>query len=492
MTNQRSNKYTRAEGSFEYITSKVLDEIRKGLNKNQYASISATYSDHVFAEIYTEDPVTYIGTTEVFKIPFTIDNDDNMTLGEATPAKEVKTFESTKMGLFVNKNEEKREVTGPVELPGCPDCDYKRGEKIRSVEEVQGFCNAFDNFKMADEMHLYGATGKLVGKVIDHWTLDREETYTNIVGETVILPQGTWMATTKITDDETWKKVQDGTYKGYSGTYLSKKDADALYKTITASKCESDYGAMVLASANKRVLIKDLEDPTPVTISIVDNPCVPNAIFTSVKTCPTTSQKAGRSISDSTLITLQKAHDKAQSALDNVKKLLKKAEGERPSADKEVDDMDEKELAQLVGDTIDKKFDEKVKPISEKIEAIEEKLPEADKKTDPPGKTTPGSEAIKCTKCDHEIKGAAKFCPECGDQILQEGEKPAEKIEDNPVIKSILDQQGKISEKLGIPVASQKMKGQDEDDDEGAGSTKSDEDFYAQAGLKRNGRPKDE
>ncbi|KAF5028792.1 hypothetical protein DSECCO2_655360 [anaerobic digester metagenome] len=154
--------------------------------------------------------------------------------------------------------------------------------------------------------------------------------------------------------------------------------------------------------------------------------------------------------------------------------------------------MDEKELAQLVGDTIDKKFDEKVKPISEKIEAIEEKLPEADKKTDPPGKTTPGSEAIKCTKCDHEIKGAAKFCPECGDQILQEGEKPAEKIEDNPVIKSILDQQGKINEKLGIPPVSQKIEGQDEDDDEGAGSTKSDEDFDAQAGLKRNGRPKDE
>lgn len=486
MTNQRSKKYARADGSFEYITSLVLDEIRKGLSKNQYASIPATYPDHVFAEIYTEDPVTYTGTTEVFKIPFSIDADGNVILGEATPAKEVKTFESTKMGLFVQKNDAKREVTGPVELPGCPDCDAKRGEKIRSVEEVAGFCNAFDDFKMADEMHLYGATGKLVGKVIDHWTLKEEESYTNIVGETVILPKGTWMATTKITDDATWKKVEDGTYKGYSGTYLSKKDAEELKKTLTASKSESDYGAMVLACANKRVLIKDLEDPTPVTISIVDNPCVPNAIFTSVKALQT-SQKAGRSISNSTLSTLQKAHDTAQNALDNVKKLLKKAEGERPEAKKEVEDMDEKELAKIVGDTVDKKFDEKVKPISEKIDEIEKKLPEA-KKTDPPG--NPGKSAIKCTKCEHEIKEAAKFCPECGDQILQEGEKPAEKLEDNPVIKGILETQNKISEKLGIPAESQKIDGQEGDPTDPA--KKSDDDFYAQAGVKRNGRPKDE
>nr|WP_319372461.1 XkdF-like putative serine protease domain-containing protein [uncultured Methanobacterium sp.] len=486
MTNQKSRKYARADGSFEYITSLVLDAIKKGLSKNQYASIPATYPDHVFAEIYTEDPVTYTGSTEVFKIPFSIDTDGNVTLGEATPAKEVKTFESTKMGLFVQKNDAKREVTGPVELPGCPDCDYKRGEKIRSVEEVAGFCNAFDNFKIADEMHLYGATGKRVGDVTKHWTIENDETYTNIIGQQVTLPRGTWMATTKITDDETWKKVEDGTYKGYSGTYLSKKDADELKKTLTASKNESNFGQTVLASANKRVLIKDLEEPTPVTISIVDNPCVPNAIFTSVKACQT-SQKAGRSISNSTLSTLQKAHDTAQNALDNVKKLLKKAEGERPSADKEVDDMDEKELATLVGDTVDKKFDEKVKPISEKIEAMEKKLPEV-KKANPPG--NPGKTAIKCTKCEHEIKGAAKFCPECGDQILHEGEKPAEKLEDNPVIKGILESQKKITEKLGIPPESQKIEGQEDDPVDPA--KKSDDDFYAQAGIKRSGRPKDE
>jgi len=487
LTKQRSRKYARADGSFEDIRSKVIEAVQNGLDKNQYVSIPATYPDHVFAEIYSEDPVTYKGKTEVFKIPFSIDNEGNVTLGEATPAKEVKTFESLKMGLFVNKNDAKREVTGPVELPGCPDCDHKRGEKIRSVEEVAGFCNAFDNFKMADEMHLYGATGKLVGKVIDHWTLDTEESYTNIVGETVILPKGTWMATTKITDDATWKKVEDGTYKGYSGTYLSKKDADELYKTITASKCESDFGSAILASANKRVLIKDLDDPTPVTISIVDNPCVPNAIFTSVKTCQT-AQKAGRSISNSTLSTLQKAHDTAQNALDNVKKLLKKAEGERPSADKEVDDMDEKELAKLVGETVDKKFDEKVKPISEKIESIEKKLPEST--TGDPGGNSGNPAAIKCTKCEHEIKEAAKFCPECGDQILQEGEKPAEKLEDNPVIKGMLETQQKMAEKLGIPAESQKIDGQEDDPVDPA--KKSDDDFWSQAGLKRNGRPKDE
>lgn len=480
-------------GSYRDVENKLRGAINEKYNSGPAGNKVSTWP----VDIIPDPPITAGETiienydmNKYFKMSFEFDEEGKIILGDAVEVTQTLTYDPVEKGLFVTKDDVKQEVTGPVMLPGCADCDFKRGEKIFSEDEVAKFCEEYDKYRIADEMHLFGETGNQIGTSIKNWTLKSEETYTNVKGESVTLPKGTWMSTVKITDDDVWQKIEDGTYKGFSGTYLPREHATQLMEKITASKSMNpllDYLESV-----KRTLIKDIDDPVPPIVAIVDNPCVPNAIFTSVKTCPTTSQKAGRSISDSTLITLQKAHDKAQSALDNVKKLLKKAEGERPEATKEVDDMDEKELAQLVGDTVDKKFDEKVKPISEKIEAIEEKLPEADKKTDPPGKTTPGSEAIKCTKCDHEIKGAAKFCPECGDQILQEGEKPAEKIEDNPVIKSILETQNKISEKLGIPPVSQKIEGQDEDDDEGAGSTKSDEDFYAQAGLKRNGRPKDE
>ncbi len=483
----KSRKRATAPGSYRDVENKLRGAINEKyttspdpeMNKNDVSlwpvdiiPDQMIVSGQVVIENYSLD--------KYFKLPFTFNQDGTTTLGEAKEVQQTLTYDPVEKGLFVEKDDVKQEVTGPVMLPGCADCDFKRGEKIFTEDEVAKFCEEYDKYRIADEMHLFGETGKQIGTSIKNWTLKKEETYTNVKGESVNLPKGTWMSTVKITDEEVWNKIEDGTYKGFSGTYLPRDHATQLMEKITASKSMDpllDY-----LESFKRTLIKDIDDPVPPIVAIVDNPCVPNAIFTSVKTCQT-SQKAGRSISNSTLSTLQKAHDTAQNALDNVKKLLKKAEGERPSANKEVDDMDEKELAKLVGDTVDKKFDEKIKPISEKMEEIEGKLPEADKKTDPP-------EAIKCTKCDHEIKGAAKFCPECGDQILQEGEKAAEKLEDNPVIKGILETQNKISEKLGIPAESQKIDGQEGDPTDPA--KKSDDDFYAQAGVKRNGRPKDE
>lgn len=483
----KSRKRATAPGSYRDVENKLRGAINEKyttspdpeMNKNDVSlwpvdiiPDQMIVSGQVVIENYSLD--------KYFKLPFTFNQDGTTTLGEAKEVQQTLTYDPVEKGLFVEKDDVKQEVTGPVMLPGCADCDFKRGEKIFTEDEVAKFCEEYDKYRIADEMHLFGETGKQIGTSIKNWTLKKEETYTNVKGESVNLPKGTWMSTVKITDEEVWNKIEDGTYKGFSGTYLPRDHATQLMEKITASKSMDpllDY-----LESFKRTLIKDIDDPVPPIVAIVDNPCVPNAIFTSVKTCPT-SQKAGRSISNSTLSTLQKAHDTAQNALDNVKKLLKKAEGERPSANKEVDDMDEKELAKLVGDTVDQKFDEKIKPISEKMEEIEGKLPEADKKTDPP-------EAIKCTKCDHEIKGAAKFCPECGDQILQEGEKAAEKLEDNPIIKGILETQNKISEKLGIPAESQKIDGQEGDPTDPA--KKSDDDFYAQAGVKRNGRPKDE
>jgi len=487
LTKQKSHKRMTTPGSYREVENKLRAAINEKYNVGPGANKVSTWP----ADIIPDPPITAgaviienYDDNKYYKALFNFDEEGKTTLEDAVEVTQTLTYDPVEKGLFVTKDDVKQEVTGPVMLPGCADCDFKRGEKIFSEDEVAKFCEEYDKYRIADEMHLFGATGNQIGTSMKNWTLKGEETYTNVKGESVILPKGTWMSTVKITDEDVWQKIEDGTYKGFSGTYLPREHANQLMEKITASKSMNpllDYLESV-----KRTLIKDIVDPVPPIVAIVDNPCVPNAIFTSVKACQT-SKKAGRSISNSTLSTLQKAHDTAQNALDNVKKLLKKAEGERPSADKEVDDMDEKELATVVGDVVDKKFDEKIKPISEKMEEIEGKLPEA-KKTVPPG--TPGKTAIKCTKCEHEIKESAKFCPECGDQILQEGEKPAEKLEDNPVIKGLLEGQKKITEKLGIPPESQKIDGQEGDPKDPA--KKGDDDFYAQAGIKRSGRPKDE
>jgi len=302
-----------------------------------------------------------------YKVPFQTDADGNFTLGEKNEVKPIVTYDPVQKGMFVFKDDVKREVTSPVMLPGCADCDFERGEKIFTEEEVSSFCNIYDTyFRLADKMHVFGATGEIIGQSIKNWTLDKEETYTNILGETVTLPKGTWMTTIKITDDTTWQQVENGTLKGCSGTYISRKNADKLLEKLTANKIDFSYDLNVFESAVKRVLIKDLEDPVPVTISLVDRPCVPNAVFTSVKACPTSS-KAGRSISNATLDKIQSTYDKITASVDNLKELIDKAKGERPQEKEEID-MNKEELEQLL--------DEKIVSITEKVEAIEKKLPE--------------------------------------------------------------------------------------------------------------------
>lgn len=491
-----SVKFAYPQGSFEELKDNLRNTIKEGLDGTYYVYVKATYLDHVVADIAREDPITFnYQDLGLFDIPYSIDNAGSITLGtDITQVQEVKTFEAIKVGQFVQKDDAKRLVTGPVELPGCPDCDYAAGEKIRSTEEVEGFCHSFNDFRISDEMHLFGATGNKIGYAVENWTLKEEITTKNIKGEDVTLPIGTWMATVKVEDDDTWNKIQNGTYQGFSATYLSATDAQKLKDTLSANK-SADIGAAILTSAKSRTLIKDLVDPIPVTVSIVTTPCVPNAIFQSVKSCPVknkhdSSNKAGRQLSDSNYGKLQSVLDLIKKAGDNAKELLNIGESEREDplntdgtvidankSNKEVEDMDEKELGELIG----KKFKEGIEPITERLDKLEGS-----------GKQDPGETAIKCTKCKHEINESNKFCPECGDEIKaeegSESTKSADKIEENPVIKGINDRLNQVVKVLGIEPKSDKIDGQEEPAEEGA-SKSIDAAFYEAAGLKMNGRP---
>ena len=248
------------------------------------------------------------------------------------------------MEPFVLKDDAKQLVTGAVAVPGCPDCDYSRGEKILSIDEIEGMVHWFNTFsRKSDVMHTYNSNGTTVGDTVENWTLKQPMTVKNILGKTRTYPKGTWMSTTKITDDKTWNQVQDGTLRGYSATYMSK---DAAKEFV----------------ANKRTLIADLDDPVPVLVSIVDNPCVEDAIFCSIKQdAPPEpdpeisevlykSEKAGRKISNATL-------KKITDAFETMKTLINDALTERgeTGADKNVledIDMDEEQLTKLVREAV--------------------------------------------------------------------------------------------------------------------------------------------
>jgi hypothetical protein len=407
-----SKKRATAPGSYNDVQNKLRAAINEKFQSDpnfNKSDVSYWPVDIIPDQIISAGQVVVENYTldKYYKIPFTFNQDGTTTLGEPVEVQQTLTYDPVEKGLFVKKDEAKQLVSGPVAIPGCADCDYEAGEKILTADEIEEFVHAFNTkFRLSDKMHVFTTTGELIGETVENWTTKEESTVKNILGEEVTLPEGTWMTTIKVTDKATWDKIEDGTYKGFSAAYLSESDANNLLDAITASKSMQPYKDYV--GANKRVLIKDLENPVPVTVSIVDRPCVSNAIFTSVKACPS-SGKAGRSISNVTHETLQAAYDAGKQTLDNLKSLLDKAKGERQTS--EEIDMNKEELGQLM--------DEKLTPLKEDIDGVKKSVKKLED-GDPGGNP---ATVVKCTKCDHDLGEADKFCPECGDKI--EG-KPTE------------------------------------------------------------------
>ena len=140
--------------------------------------------------------------------------------------------------------------------------------------------------------------------------------------------------------------------------------------------------------ASKRTLIADLEDPVPVLVSLVDQPCVEDAIFCSIKQdAESEAEKAGRKISNATL-------KKIQDAFDNIKTLINDALTERGvevtgEADKndllEELNMDEEKLTELVREAVkaelESQQEQEAEETTEELEAeeeVEEEAEEAD------------------------------------------------------------------------------------------------------------------
>lgn len=148
--------------------------------------------------------------------------------------------------MIIKVDKHQRIVTGPVLVPDEYDLDGDILTKDQ-IEEVA--YNFMENYQNIDILHRF----KNVAKPVESFIL-REDT---VIGD-VELPEGTWILSAKVYDDDTWKGIVQGKYQGFS---------------ITA-----------IPAAMKKTTLEDIGWPFEVvTVSIVDRPAVPKARYLSIK-----------------------------------------------------------------------------------------------------------------------------------------------------------------------------------------------------------------
>lgn len=159
----------------------------------------------------------------------------------------------------------------PVFIPRYPDCECKLGEKPLTSEQIKQLCQEYQQYGLVDQDHKYFINHKTVGTPLNYELLTENTTITRYNGTKYTYPKGTWIQTLQITDPVTIQGIRTGKLTGTSATTIERDRIPILLKGISTK-----------AHTIQRVFISDLKDPVTVTISIVDKPCVREAVFIEV------------------------------------------------------------------------------------------------------------------------------------------------------------------------------------------------------------------
>ncbi len=187
-------------------------------------------------------------------------------------------------GPIFKKNTKQRIVYAAVLVPGEPDYDYEKGEKILTAEEIEYVAHKWlEDYGNIDYMHGLNNVAKPVETYILPFDWEVE-----IAGEKTNLPKGTWVLAGKVTNDKAWKEVEEGKLTGFSIMGIQ----NTVLKNILKDAAENKQVGKSFEAAMKKTLLRDLgEDWIVPFVSLVDEPCVPKAKFFAIKAKEEEAQK---------------------------------------------------------------------------------------------------------------------------------------------------------------------------------------------------------
>ena len=178
--------------------------------------------------------------------------------------------------MYINKlTDGTVELTAPVLIPNAKDCDYENGETPLTASQIRAFKESYDKYGFVDHEHGLTKDGRKIGEPSQSLLLDHDTTFTLYDGTTQTYPNGTWMLTTHITDEEAISEAMKGYYTGYSPSILPKASAD---KYLEALKANGSCSCKNISSMGNS-LIKDVPDPVVLSVSLTKQPCLHESKF---------------------------------------------------------------------------------------------------------------------------------------------------------------------------------------------------------------------
>ena len=169
-------------------------------------------------------------------------------------------------------------LTAPVLIPYAKDCDYENGETPLNPTQILAFKNSYDKYGFVDHEHGLTRDGRKIGEPSQSIILDHDTTFTTFDGTLTNYPEGTWLLTTHITDDEAISEAMKGYYTGYSPSILPRESADK-YLAALKSGHGDDCACKNQISSMGNSLIKDVPDPVVLSVSLTRQPCLHESKF---------------------------------------------------------------------------------------------------------------------------------------------------------------------------------------------------------------------
>lgn len=178
--------------------------------------------------------------------------------------------------MYINKlTDGTINLTAPVLIPYARDCDYENGEEPLTTSQVRAFKESYDKYGFVDHEHGLTRDGRKIGEPSESILLDHDTTFTLYDGTQQTYPEGTWLLTTHITDDEAISEALKGYYTGYSPSILSRQSADKYLEALKANKECSCKNVSSMGNS----LIRDVPDPVVLSVSLTRQPCLHESKF---------------------------------------------------------------------------------------------------------------------------------------------------------------------------------------------------------------------